>query len=992
MTPRSSLLWTLLLACAALGQDDELLPPDEVSDLVERYHERGVESLREGGYVEARLRFRKALERDPEHVGARLGTVEAWKAFGAYDKARRELDKLFEHHPGHRAGLVERAELDLLEGKDDDARAAARKALEKASGGEGPDLAGLAARVVLAEGLAFRGRRGEARTVLDYFLDYYERRAPAYETAWQDSERLRFRPAEARPLAREMVLVAKALRHYVELSPLDHDFLNNANQLLKVARDVDKRNWEAWIEWIRVTRVERERANAKANKALTIVKRANPDLADLWTEVARTMIVNSTEWEAREPAETALRINPRQNDARAILARMLMVDDQYGEAADHIEKGLGYNPRHKDLLTLKATLLRLTGDEEGFEQGLKDVLRVDPTYGEAYHLAGLVVAGRQRRFEEAVELVRRGLEIDSKNFDAHASLGLFLANLGREREALESLEKSRELIPFSHPVRDNFSRLLEYITGTMTEHRTDNFVLRFDPAEDPVLRRYVPDVLEEYWDDITKRYGFVPDRPVLVETFRKPADFSVRVLGLTGIPALGVCFGGVIGLQSPEALQPQRFRWIAVAHHEFAHVMTLQLSKGRVPRWFTEGVSVFEERPNDPAWGRNAGFERQILDAVAAGTLPHVGKFDAWFRGPRVAFAYYLSGLMVEHLHEKHGEQAIVEALKLWAQDKSAQEVFQGAFGVGLREFDEEFATLMAQRVAGYDLMPNYAPVLVQLRSTALNQRDGEPDAELLEKIAWGYYQRQKMVDAGDYLARARRARGGKDSATGILLRAHLERSMGRAEQARRLYEAFFAAGGEDYDARMQMAAFHSRRGPEGEQEFLKHILAAKKAWPLAPQPYSLLRTHHMRNGNEEAALKEFEEVVRLRPHDVKIRMQLAREYLARGRDKDALAALEDALGITVFDRSVHLMALPLFRKFGRTKDAVRSARCAVELLDTDQDPLPLIANTWLDLAEALLADGQPEKARAAVAEARRILDGEEFPRLEEVEKKLASG
>ena len=60
-----------LLAIVVSAQDE--LPPDEVQDLVERYVERGVESYREGGYDEARLRFKKALKRDKSNLGARIG-------------------------------------------------------------------------------------------------------------------------------------------------------------------------------------------------------------------------------------------------------------------------------------------------------------------------------------------------------------------------------------------------------------------------------------------------------------------------------------------------------------------------------------------------------------------------------------------------------------------------------------------------------------------------------------------------------------------------------------------------------------------------------------------------------------------------------------------------------------------------------------------------------------------------------------------------------
>jgi len=37
--------------------------------------------------------------------------------------------------------------------------------------------------------------------------------------------------------------------------------------------------------------------------------------------------------------------------------------------------------------------------------------------------------------------------------------------------------------------------------------------------------------------------------------------------------------------------------------HELAHVVTLSATHNRMPRWLSEGISVYEERQRDPAWG-----------------------------------------------------------------------------------------------------------------------------------------------------------------------------------------------------------------------------------------------------------------------------------------------------------------------------------------------------------------------------------------------------
>ena len=72
--------------------------------------------------------------------------------------------------------------------------------------------------------------------------------------------------------------------------------------------------------------------------------------------------------------------------------------------------------------------------------------------------------------------------------------------------------------------------------------------------------------------------------------FPKHDDFAVRTVGLPGmIGALGACFGRVVTLDSPKARPPGDFNWAPTLWHELAHVITLQLSKQRVPRWLTEG-------------------------------------------------------------------------------------------------------------------------------------------------------------------------------------------------------------------------------------------------------------------------------------------------------------------------------------------------------------------------------------------------------------------
>ncbi len=977
-----TLLPLLLLLGPGVAQDEDL-PPDETSDLVARYLERGQESLREGNYDEARLRFGKVLKRDPLNIEARLGNATTFRLAGAYEKADAEIDEILKAHPGERAALVAKARLQLLRGRLGEARDLAQEAIGKGSG-EGPDLVGLAARVVAAEALARRGLRDDARTVLDFVLDYHRVRSDSYDDANFRRSELKLKPEIARPLSDELTLVGAALRLYVHLSPLDDEFLRNANELLLLAQELDPQNWEAWIERVRLTRLEREGALASARKTRDLVTPKNPELADLWTEVGRSLVGQSS-GEAREMAETALKVNPRQTDARAVVAKVALEDNEYPVADGHIREGLVVDPNHRDLLALKATLELLVGNAEEFEKRMKRMLEVDPTYGEGFHIAGQVVAERQRRFDKAVELLRRGLDLDSTNADAHADLGVYLANLGREEEAKDALDKSKKAFPWSHPVRENFRTVLDYVLGKMTTVKTEHFVIRFDPSEHPILSLYVPDLLEECWADMTKRYGFSPEAPVLVEVFRKADDFSVRAIGLIDFNryAVGICFGGVMAFDSPQAMGSEGVvHWAPVARHEFGHVMSLQLSKGQVPRWFTEGLSVLEEKPLDPGWCMEEGFERQIYDAFHTGSLPKIGTFDAMFRTERVGFAYYLGGLMLQFLHSVAGEEGIVKALRLYGEDRPMEEVFEKSFGQKLDEFDAKFRDFLGERMKGWHRVPNYAAVFQALREKAITDPN---DGENLLKLAWAHFFRKEIVEAGAKLQLAR-AKIVPGQPLSLLLEARLLELDGRHDRARPLIEAFFAGGGEDFDARLLEAQFLRREGKN--EAFVAALEKAHAAWPTSSAPLEHLRRYYTAGGRADDALRILEQEARLASTSIPIRLQLAKEYAARGRDNDAIRVLEEATNVTPFVREVHGAALPLYRKAGDKKKAVRAARCLVALPD-EQDSDEETADRWLSLAEVLLEDGQLKEAEAALKEAEKLAPDEQPERRAEIAKKL---
>src|SRR6185436_20763152 len=169
------------------------------------------------------------------------------------------------------------------------------------------------------------------------------------------------------------------------------------------------------------------------------------------------------------------------------------------------------------------------------------------------------------------------------------------------------------------------------------------FMVKSAPAETAAFAVYAADLLEEAHKKLTTKYRFTPRAPISVEVFSNHDDFAVRSLGLPGLGALGVCFGQVIAMDSPSARNKGEFNWGSTLWHEFTHVITLQITDHRIPRWFSEGLSVYEERRGRPGWGDKWSLEN--LKAFADGRFVPINDLDAAFTRPKtpdgVGLAYF---------------------------------------------------------------------------------------------------------------------------------------------------------------------------------------------------------------------------------------------------------------------------------------------------------------------------------------------------------------
>jgi tetratricopeptide (TPR) repeat protein len=228
--------------------------------------------------------------------------------------------------------------------------------------------------------------------------------------------------------------------------------------------------------------------------------------------------------------------------------------------------------------------------------------------------------------------------------------------------------------------------------------------LRMDPREASIYGDEALQVLTDAKRVLSEKYQVELAEPVFVEIFPAQKDFAIRTFGLPGGDGyLGVCFGNVVTANSPASQGVRPYNWQSVLWHEFCHVITLNKTKNRMPRWLSEGISVYEERQRNPAWGEQMipSYRTMILGK----DLTPVSQLSSAFLRPpsplHLQFAYFESSLVVEYLIERYGIDLIRQVLESLGDGMSINTSIEQTVGA-LDRLDVEFAEFARRRAQAF--------------------------------------------------------------------------------------------------------------------------------------------------------------------------------------------------------------------------------------------------------------------------------------------------
>lgn len=679
----------------------------------------------------------------------------------------------------------------------------------------------------------------------------------------------------------------------------------DANSLFDEATRANPNNLEAHTLWADLFLEKYNAADAERGyqEALDINSRYVPALVGIARVVGD-----------ERRLQRALAINPNSIPALETYAQLLMMNGREDEAMAYFTQVLALNPESLKTISILAAQAALNERMDEYENYYQQVQAFSP--GNAQFLGDIADAfGNNYRFTEAVEYARAALEADAEYWQGYTLLGNNLIRLGEEEEGKANLEIGFENDPFN-VMTSNMLKVFDTLE-TYATLESEHFKVHMSERDADILWPYLEPLLEEAWDTLTEKYAFEPEGPILIEVFENSEDFAVRSVGLPDIgPLVGICFGKVVTLISPDTLTAN---WQEIVWHEFMHVITLQMTENRMPRWLSEGISVWEEREGRPYWGRDQGLD--LVRAADQGKLLPVADLNSGFSGARnnadLSFAYFQSYLVVDYIARQYGFDKLVELVQQYAFIKEDRERFGEVFAMDIGEFDAGFRDWIDQRVEEINV----------------------------------YVHTEDVPDEGEG-----HGHGIRENSSAILAELYNNASLKQHMRSR------IEENPRDFQAYLQLGiVLFKEEAFEEARSYLETAHEMLPSYTGYPSPALVLSQIYEREGNREMQLQWLEQLLENLQHDYGSAMILAEAALEAGDMERVDYYIDRALQVDPYRQDVHLLKARYADTVNDTQLAVTEYEVLMKLEITD----PVEART--NLAEAYLNNGQLAEAKQNV-------------------------
>lgn len=602
--------------------------------------------------------------------------------------------------------------------------------------------------------------------------------------------------------------------------------------------------------------------------------------------------------------EEALKINPNHLPSLLFQVDRMVDAEEYSKAEELIQKVLAVNAYEPKAWAYRAVIAHLNNDPRGEVAFRDEALARWDANPEVDYLIGKKLS-QHYRFREGSRYQRRALEIDKAFVKAQRQLASDLLRLGDE-------ERGWQLAKIAH---DNDSYNVE--TFNLLELRDEiqkfvtledeSFRVRMDATEAKLYGAEVLKLLNEAKVTLSRKYGLTmkPGEKVTVEIFPEENDFAVRTFGMPAVSGfLGVCFGRVITANSPASRRENPSNWQAVLWHEFCHVVTLQMTHNRIPRWLSEGISVYEELQANSTWGQQ--MTPRYREFILAGEHKKLSELSSAFMNPpsgfHLQFAYYESALAVEFLTASFGQEAMRKVLSDLAAGLPINVALDRRCD-SLAKIETDFDAFLKKRAE------SLAPGVDWEKPEPGQLRDPATLAAFLKEHPNSFYalilQSQRLRRQGEHEASIAPLLKLKslypqfiDGGNPYEQLAAVYRKLEKPDEEKAILEEFAKLEADGVPANLRLAEIHTEAG-----EWSKLGLAAKRLLavdPLLKQAHQAAALAAEKQNQPDAAITALSRLAVLEPDDpADVHFRLATALHAQGRNVEAkrqvLKALEEA-------------------------------------------------------------------------------------------------
>ena len=361
-----------------------------------------------------------------------------------------------------------------------------------------------------------------------------------------------------------------------------------------------------------------------------------------------------------------------------------------------LDNAASHNPSPDNLYRLKqayqqaAVFLTRKGDPEGAIRKYGQALKSVP-HDLALTLALGYLQITQNHYLEAIDLLLPEADRHAKSADIHLLLGSAFYGMENLDQAIAEWNKALD-IQDNPSLRESVEKAEREreISGSYQELRSEHFLLRYEGEAAEKLSGSVLNSLEGSFHDLVLDLDDSPREVIVVllypnEAFRdvtrSPSWVGALNDGKIRVPISG------ISVMTPEVAR--------VLKHELTHSFVRQITLGRCPTWFNEGLAQLEEGATTASQGT------QLARAFAAGKVPAFASMGAPFANltsDEVGLAYAKSLAGLEYLRDTFGMGEIRRLLKLMPSNPDFNSLLQNELRLSYPAFDHEVANYIVNR------------------------------------------------------------------------------------------------------------------------------------------------------------------------------------------------------------------------------------------------------------------------------------------------------